>query len=86
MATFDGKHLQRSTQRELGYWAAYGVHGNMLMYSATVTDGDIFSNHPTVFSASTPGKARQKKWPGRTCCATSIPRASARARRPAPSS
>ena len=46
MATFDGKHLQRNTQRELGYWAAYGLHGNMLMYSATVTDGDRFLEAP----------------------------------------
>lgn len=46
MATFDGKHVQRNTQRELGYWAAYGLHGNMLMYSATVTDGDHFLEAP----------------------------------------
>lgn len=46
MATFDGKHLQRSTQREIGYWAAYGLNGNMLMYSATITDGDRFLDAP----------------------------------------
>jgi hypothetical protein len=46
MATIDGTHRQRFTNRELGYWAAYSVHGNMLMYSATVTDGDRFLEAP----------------------------------------
>ena len=46
MATLDGTHRQRFTQRELGYWAAYGVHGNMLMYSATIADGDRFLEAP----------------------------------------
>jgi hypothetical protein len=46
MATLEGKHSQRFTHRELSYWAAYGVHGNMLMYSATVSEGDRFLEAP----------------------------------------
>jgi hypothetical protein len=46
MATIDGTHIQRFTDRKLTYWAAYSVNGNMLMYSATVTDGKYFLEAP----------------------------------------